>query len=478
MKVHTHQQKSIRIIYHSKMKKIVNFALITAGIVSIQSIQAEEKKPNIIVFIADDLGWEDLEPYGNTKIKTPNITLLANEGCRFDKVFLTASSSSPSRASILTSLYPSETGAAELHQPLSMSKTVASTPLRKQGYYTVSVGKWHLGDVQAQWDKVIQENKPADMGKTWTKTIRELPKDKPFFIWAASIDPHRPYDENTPKINEPASLTLPSYLPELPEIRTDYADYYNEISRFDQHIGMAVSELKRLDLYDNTIIVIMSDNGSPMPTAKTRTNLQGMKTPLIIVNADRIQRNSTNNALISSIDIMPTLLAWAGTQYPNKVSGKSFAKICVDNKQKFRKYAFSEHNWHDFMAFERAVYNDSLILNINYLPHLPATPPNDVNKSAAYQAFHRAFENETLDASFRETFYSPRSDRELWNYIQDPHCSVNLINKAGYNKIVSKMKQALNKHMEDILDVFPGENKLTRDKYNRKTGVLIKYKQD
>lgn len=458
-----------------KMKRLIHYTLISASMVTSVSAQSDLKKPNIIVFIADDLGWEDLEPYGNKRIQTPNINNLAKKGCRFDKVFLTASSSSPSRASILTSLYPSETGAARLHLPLSADKIVASTPLRESGYFTVSVGKWHLGKkAEAQWDKVIQGIKHEDMGDTWKNTIRDLPKDKPFFIWAASHDPHRSYDENTPKIHDPASLTLPSYLPDLPEIRNDYANYYNEISRFDLHVGMAVSELKRLDLYENTIIVIMSDNGSPMPTAKTRTNLQGMKTPLIIVNAERIQKNTTCNALISSIDIMPTLLAWAGTQYPNKVSGKSFAKICVDNKQKFRKYAFSEHNWHNFRAYERAVYTDSLILNLNFLPHLPATPPYDVWKSPAYEVFRKAYERGELNSSYNETFYSPRAEKELWNYILDPHCFVNLIENDKYNVQVSRMEQALKKNMKHIRDFFPGEKNLTQDQYNRKTGVSIR----
>jgi N-sulfoglucosamine sulfohydrolase len=436
------------------------------------SAESASKKPNIIVFIADDLGWEDLEPYGNNQIITPNISLLASEGCRFDKVFLTASSSSPSRASILTSLYPSETGAAELHQPLSSSSILATTPLRDIGYHTESVGKWHLGEVKSQWDRVSNAM-DHQMGNAWVNAIRNFPRDKPFFLWAAAYDPHRGYNEITPKVHDPEALTLPSYLPDIPIVRNDYADYYNEISRFDQHIGMAVEELKRLDLFDNTIIVIMSDNGSPMPTAKTRTNLQGMKTPLIIVNADRIKQNSTNEALISSIDIMPTLLEWAGTKFPAEVSGKSFAKICVKNKQIFRKYAFAEHNWHDFKAYERAIYSEHLILNVNYLPHLPATPPNDVVKSEAYQEFRKMYEKGLLDSSFNETFYHPRSEYELWNYVKDPHCAENVILSKTYRREVKKMKKALKEHLKLTGDMFPGEMNLTKDKFCRRTGSLL-----
>jgi N-sulfoglucosamine sulfohydrolase len=173
----------------------------------------------------------------------------------------------------------------------------------------------------------------------------------------------------------------------------------------------------------------MSDNGSPMPTAKTKTKtkLQGMKAPLITVNADRIQQNSTNDALLSSIDIMPTLLEWAGTKFPVTVSGKSFAKICLTNKKTFRKYAFAEHNWHDFKAYERAIYSEHLILNVNYLPHLPATPPNDVVKSEAYQEFRLMCEKGKLDSIYNETFYHPRSEYELSNYVKDPHCAENVI---------------------------------------------------
>jgi N-sulfoglucosamine sulfohydrolase len=214
---------------------IVGFPFLIPGLFAESAL----KKPNLIVFIADDLGWEDFEPYGNNQIITPNISSLARQGCRFDKVFLTASSSSPGRASILTSLYPSETGAAELHQPLSSSSILATTPLRDIGYYTESDGKWHLGKVKSQWDKVSNAM-DHQMGDAWVNAIRKMPQDKSFFLWEAAYDPHRGYNEITPKVHDPEALTLPSYLPDLPIVRRDYADYYNEITRFDEHIGMDV----------------------------------------------------------------------------------------------------------------------------------------------------------------------------------------------------------------------------------------------
>ena len=109
-----------------------------------------EKRPNIVFIIADDVSWEDIGCYGNPVVKTPVIDRLAAEGIRFDNAYLTASSCSPSRTSIISGRYPHNTGAAELHTPLPENQVPFPLLLKESGYYTLQAGKTHFF-ILARW---------------------------------------------------------------------------------------------------------------------------------------------------------------------------------------------------------------------------------------------------------------------------------------------------------------------------------------
>ncbi len=176
----------------------------------------EQDQPNIILIIADDMNWDDCGAYGHPGIKTPNIDKLAKEGMRFDRGYVTASSCSPSRASIITGLYPHNTGAEQLHWPLPEGSHTFVDALKRNGYYTAAAGKWHLGDhIRHHFDTIFEanvagfqlptggNNGPIKMIATkpsgcedWLPTLQSRPKDKPFFMWFAALDPHRAYEEN------------------------------------------------------------------------------------------------------------------------------------------------------------------------------------------------------------------------------------------------------------------------------------------
>src|SRR5688500_10872777 len=116
---------------------------------------AAEDRPNIVLIIADDLGWEDSGPYGNKQIRTPGLDRLAAGGLTFHNAILTCSSCSPSRSSLITSRYPHSTGAEQLHWPLPKEQTTFPELLKAAGYWTAAVGKWHLGTaVEDRFDVV------------------------------------------------------------------------------------------------------------------------------------------------------------------------------------------------------------------------------------------------------------------------------------------------------------------------------------
>src|SRR5262249_28041851 len=122
-------------------------AILCCGSLS-SSTRADDgpKRPNVVLIIADDMGRDDCGAYGNPKVRTPNIGRLAREGMRFDRAFVTTSSCSPSRSSIITGRYPHSTGAEELHWPLPTDQVTFVEKLKAAGYWTAAAGKWHLGN--------------------------------------------------------------------------------------------------------------------------------------------------------------------------------------------------------------------------------------------------------------------------------------------------------------------------------------------
>ncbi|MBC7857118.1 MAG: sulfatase-like hydrolase/transferase, partial [Pirellulaceae bacterium] len=135
-------------------------------------------RPNIVLIIADDLGWEDCRPFGNKQIKTTQLDQLARQGMKFDNMILTCSSCSPSRSSLITSRYPHNTGAEQLHWPLPKEQVTFVEHLRKAGYWTAAAGKWHLGNQVRDRFDVIHDvgtagfQLPTEKGdKTKVKTV-------------------------------------------------------------------------------------------------------------------------------------------------------------------------------------------------------------------------------------------------------------------------------------------------------------------
>ena len=197
---------------------------------------------NLVLLLADDLGCEEVGVYGGKAVRTPHIDRLAHEGLRFDAAFVTASSCSPSRCSIITGRYPHATGAAWLHQPLPREQVTFVERLRAAGYWTAAAGKWHLGpevrdrfDVIHEGDRTVDGQKGDGSGCTWWEpTIAERPRDRPFFLWLASIDPHRPYFRDAiPTPHDPAQAAVPPYLPDHPDTRADLAESCREVWDWD-----------------------------------------------------------------------------------------------------------------------------------------------------------------------------------------------------------------------------------------------------
>ena len=438
-----------------------------------QLVKAQERQPNMILFIADDVGWNDIGCYGNKAVNTPNIDRIAQEGIRFTNTYLTASSCSPSRTSIISGRYPHNTGSAELHTPLPAMVPIFPELLKEAGYYTAQAGKWHMGEDARRGFDLIHDNdkKNGDGGEEmWLSSLRERPKEKPFFMWFASMDAHRPWGTNDfSGQNDPGEITPPPYLANTEDTKKDLARYYDEISRFDAFIGRVEEELKSQGVLDNTIIIIMSDNGRPFPRDKTRVYDSGMKTPFVVKwNKGIVRKGAVSSSLISVIDIAPTLLELSGIEALPSFQGRSFAKVLENPAAEFRNFVFSEHNWHDHEALERMVRTKDYLYVLNLRPNLSNNGPADSNESPSFQDLKNIRDAGKLTSAQADVFIVPRPAEELFDCSKDPMQLLNVASLPECKKQLQDMRFVLQQWRDETADTTPDD--LTKDWYDRETG--------
>lgn len=422
-------------------------------------------RPNVIVMIADDLGENDLGCYGNEAVRTPNIDRLAAEGMRFKRAFLTISSCSPSRCSILTGRYPHNTGAEDLHMPLPDDQWTVARYLKAAGYFCASVGKWHLGQAErAHWHRVaeVQGEEMAERTKT---VLAERSDDQPFFLWLASVDPHRPYQSDpTGMPHDPAGVRVPPYLPDHPFIRRELAQYYDEITRFDSQIGSIRAHLEEMGELDRTLIFFLSDNGMPFPRAKTTLYDSGIGTPFIARWPGQVPAGTVQSGLVSSLDLAPTILEVAGVP-PHSMQGSSLLGMLRDPQAKGRSMIFAEANWHDFEKFTRAVRTDRYKLIRNYYWDTPLWNSVDSINSITWQGMLESKRAGKLTPAQAFLFQPERPYEEFYDLAADPFEMTNLVEAAGVRAELNRLRLALDNWRVETRDTMPEER--TRDGWTR-----------
>ncbi|MED6314656.1 MAG: sulfatase, partial [Verrucomicrobiota bacterium] len=306
----------------------------------------------------------------------------------------------------------------------------------------------------------------------WVPMLKTRPKNKPFFLWLAALDPHRDYDEGIlENPHKPEEVKLPPYVADTPKSRKDYALYYDEITRLDRFVGEVMSELKQQGVLNNTFVLFISDNGRPFPRDKTTLYDSGIRTPFITHWPDRIKPGSKSDSLVSSIDIGPAFLELAGLSKPKIFEGRSFLPLIRNPKLTIHDYVFAQRNWHDYEDRVRAVRNKRFKYIRNFYDDLPNTPPADVVRSIAYREMIRLRDEGRLTDSQKNTFIQPRAKEELYDIQNDPFELRNLATDSGQAKRLNRFRRALAKWQQDTNDAEPPFR--TLDEFGREDGQAL-----
>lgn len=460
-------------------------------LIAICAVSAEDERPSMILFIADDVSWNDYGCYGNAAARTPSIDRLAADGIRFDNAYLTASSCSPSRCSIATGRYPHNNGAAaELHRLLPWHLQKFPSALRDAGYYTVLSGKNHMVQEDPPageegyaepWELLTPGRAAGNSGghADWVQILKNRPKDQPFFFWFASHDAHRQWDGDAEwnkgkygPMHRLEDMIVPPFLVDNDETRQDLASYYNEVTRFDYHVGKVVEIMKEQGVLDNTLILVMADNGRPFPRAKTRVHDSGMKTALVAHWPMGIAKpGAVCKSVVSAIDLAPTFLEAAGVPIPESVQGVGLRPLFNDPSSQVRSAAFSEHNWHDYEAYGRSVRSEGFLYIINERPVLAWQGPADSVRSPSHQALRKKRDAGELDKAQSDVFLSPRPKEELYKIDTDPYQLSNLADDPAYADARERLSKLMQRWQEETGDSVPDD--LSPDGFDRETGVRL-----
>ncbi|MEM8954608.1 MAG: sulfatase [Verrucomicrobiota bacterium] len=419
--------------------------------------RGNEGPPNFVFFITDDISPEDLGCYGSEVVETPNLDAISERALVFERAYLTISSCSPSRCSIITGRYPHNTGAPELHSRLPADQYTFVQGLRDAGYHTFLSGKNHMGEAEDLGFAGSSDSKPAGSEK-WVKHLRERPKDRPFFFWFGSHDAHAAFtiDDKAP-VYDPVTVPVPPMLYDGPLTREELAGYYHEVSRTDYYAGEVMRELEAQGIADNTYFIYCADNGRPFPRCKTYLYDSGIRTPLIVAGPG-LEAGRTDS-MVSSVDFAATILDLAEVEIPETIQGVSFAAVLSDPTAEVRDVAFSERNWHVYRTHERAVRMGDWLYIWNAWPELHNTSGESswTNKfGAAKELWDAAAAGDLSEAQALLT-QAPQPDEMLFNVKEDPHQFVNLASDERHRETLERMRGLLALWQEETRDSVPSD---------------------
>ena len=450
----------------------VNFLFLTMLILILSCSSKDEQEesavqPNILFLIADDWSYPHAGAYGDRAVKTPTFDFLAKSGALFTNAYCAAPSCSPSRASILTSLYPHQLESAGNLWSVFPSKFANwASILNEAGYHTGKMRKgWGPGD----FIRGGYQHNPAGQNFNSFQEFLEAREDgQSFYFWFGSSDPHRIYETNTGVVSgmKHEEIKVPGFLPDVPCVRNDMMDYYFEIERFDRECGQLIHMLDELGELENTLIVMTSDNGMPFPRAKANLYDYGTRMPLAMYWKGMIDSGNRIEDFVSFVDFGPTFLDAAKQNVPSSFSGRSVLPLFDTQRASVeRDHVFIERERHanvrlgDLSYPCRAVRNAEYLYIRNFEPdrwpggdpeaHKSVGQYGDVDNSISK---YLIMAGEGSDPLF-DLAFSKRPAEELYSVIDDPYNLVNLANDPSLQTIKEELQKMLSDWMSSTGDL-------------------------
>ena len=411
-------------------------------------------RPNILWVTSEDHGPE-MGCYGDSLARTPNIDGLAAKGMIFKHAWSVAPVCAPARTSIISGMYPSSSGGLHMRSMVSMPAGTKMYPqfLREAGYFCTNNSKtdYNLREPGKVWDD--SSNKAH-----W----KNRSDGQPFFAIFNSTKSHESQIRTRPhtQITDPKKVRVPAYHPDTPEIREDWAQYYDKVSEADADAGRQLNEIADAGLSEDTIVFYYGDHGSGMPRSKRWPSNSGLHVPMVVYFPKKWEHlapreyktGGASDRLVSFVDLAPTVLSLAGIKPPDWMQGNAFAGPHQSQPQPF---IYGQRGRMDErMDMVRSVTDGRYVYLRNYFPHVS-------------QAQHVSYQFETPTTRVWNDLFSagktndaqsifwrvPKAVEELYDLKSDRDEVHNLAEFPDHRTILERFRNAQREHVIKVRDV-------------------------
>ena len=468
---------------------------------------------NVLLITVDDMNYDSMGCMGCAVPDiTPNIDRLAGEGELCENSYVAIGVCQPSRSVMLTGRYPHRNGARGFEE-IDFCVTTLTEQLRKHGYLNGIIGKVDHVEPREKfaWDFIVKTLSPAenwgrDPEKMYEHTREFIQKAKaeqrPFFLMANSHDPHRPFagsEFETPqylvhsgkqvpydpaeeqhgeyyrgkyvkssRYYEANEVSVPGFLPDLPDVHKEVADYYSSVHRADEAVGRILDALDDEDMRHNTLVVYLSDNGAALPFSKANCYVNSTKSPFIFRLPGVIPQGVRTKALISSIDCTPTILDFLDLPLIEGTDGKSLRSVLTCNTQyqydtiytQFFKTASNPVTKKARHFPMRCVQNTRYSYIYNSWANTGIPFLNESTSGLTFNAMKEAAK-ENDEIKQRVDFFLYRTKEEFYDIETDPQCLHNLMEEEEFLPLINSYRQKLFEYMtashDALVDLFKQE---------------------
>ncbi|TLU99629.1 sulfatase [Dyadobacter luticola] len=410
-----------------------------------------QDRPNILWIVSED-NTTLLGSYGDTFATTPNLDKFAKESIRYKNAFSTAPVCAPSRNTLITGMYPPSLGTEHMRSVYPVPDFVKFFPkyLREAGYYTTNSAKkdYNTTDQKDAWDESSDK-----------ATYKNRKPGQPFFaVFNLNVSHESSLHEPVSLLHhDPEKVPLPPYHPATPELKHDWAQYYDKVEEMDRQFARLLKEMQDEGLAENTIVFYYADNGGVLARSKRFMYESGLHVPLIIhlppkyAHLAKEKQGSVSDRLVTFLDFAPTVLSLVDLKVPDYMQGGAFLGKQQESEPAYA-YGF-RGRMDERIDMSRSVRDKKFRYIRNYLPNkIYGQYLEYLWRAPSVKSWEDLYKAGKLNAD-QSRFWEPKPAEELFDVDADPHNIHNLAADPKYKKELLRLRKANVDYLRSYKDV-------------------------
>ncbi len=433
-----------------KLLTSLPLAFLTLGFIT---AAAAVEKPNVVIFLADDHGRAESSVYGNAEVRTPMIASLAREGLVFDRAFVASPACGPSRSAMLSGLMPARNGAEENHQAPRPETQIMVKQMQAAGYEVVAFGKVAHGKLgEFCGFDVMQDGRREEIGQAVKHYLENRTATKPLCLIVGDHRPHVPWVETMDY--DPQKITLPPWFVDTRDTREHWARYLTDITGMDAQMARVDAMAKAHFGNEDYLFIYTADHGGQWPFGKWNLYDQGINVPFIVRWPDHVAGGQRTDAMISWIDLFPTLLDLVDGEIPSGLDGQSFLPVLRGESATHRDVIYTtttadgKRNIYPIRSvrterfkYIRNIYPDAYHSNHSDILRLDGA-------GAYWDSWDEAAQHDPRAKAIVRKYYQ-RPEIEFFDLEKDPDEQINLAEHPQYKDQIAQLSARLDTWMNE-----------------------------